>query len=250
MTETPEGGKFDRAKYLRTVRALLAQAQDPAVTKEEAEAFTAKANELMARYDLNVALDAARDKTKQDPIGDYLLPIRGSYATDFYLLLHNVCNAVGVRAIRKSGSTRTMVDVHLFGPMSTIERVDMLFTSLTIQALREISRAKLGASGAKLAEARRNWLYGFTQEIKGRLEAIEARTRAEADAKSNGGTSTALVVQNRAQLTDQAVKVVYPKLTSTTYRRGGAGEAAGRDAGRRADLGQTRAGGGRVAIGS
>ena len=46
---------------LARIRKLLAQAEDPAATAAEAEAFNAKAAELMARHGVDAALLAASD---------------------------------------------------------------------------------------------------------------------------------------------------------------------------------------------
>ena len=46
---------------LARIRKLLAQAEDPAATAAEAEAFNAKAAELMARHGVDAALLAAAD---------------------------------------------------------------------------------------------------------------------------------------------------------------------------------------------
>jgi len=61
LTEAPE-------RLLDRVRKLLAQAEDDSVTPAEAQAFTGKAAELMAKYGIDRALLAA-DRPETDQPG-------------------------------------------------------------------------------------------------------------------------------------------------------------------------------------
>ena len=62
---------------LDKVRKLLAKAEDPACTPAEAEAFTAKAAELIAKYGVDSALLAAADPAA-DPVGDLVVEVLSS----------------------------------------------------------------------------------------------------------------------------------------------------------------------------
>ncbi|MEI2714004.1 MAG: DUF2786 domain-containing protein [Nocardioides sp.] len=63
---------------LARIRKLLAQAEDPACTPAEAEAFTAKAADLMARYGIDEALLAQSDPGR-DPMGDRVVDLLAPY---------------------------------------------------------------------------------------------------------------------------------------------------------------------------
>ena len=62
---------------LARVRKLLAMAEDPACTAAEAEAFTTKATELIAKYGVDRALLAAADPSS-DIVGDRVIEDRKS----------------------------------------------------------------------------------------------------------------------------------------------------------------------------
>ena len=66
---------------LARVRKLLAKAEDPACTPAEAEAFTAKATELIAKYGVDQALLAEADPAR-DPVGDRVVALDPPYALD------------------------------------------------------------------------------------------------------------------------------------------------------------------------
>ena len=80
---------------LSKVRKLLAKAEDPACTPAEAEAFTAKAAELIAKYGVDRALLAARDPAT-DPVGDRVIELYPPYALDKAGLLAGVRGRVAL----------------------------------------------------------------------------------------------------------------------------------------------------------
>ncbi|MGZ5400302.1 MAG: DUF2786 domain-containing protein, partial [Nocardioides sp.] len=59
----------DTDTMLVRVRKLLTKAEDPAATTQEAQAYTAKASELMAAHGIDRALLAAREPSL-DVVGD------------------------------------------------------------------------------------------------------------------------------------------------------------------------------------
>ena len=63
MNSTP----FDEAKAEQAdkVRKLLAKAEDPAATDEEAQSFTAKAQEMMTKYSIDLAMISDADKVAE-----------------------------------------------------------------------------------------------------------------------------------------------------------------------------------------
>lgn len=223
---------------LSKVRKLLAKAEDPACTPAEAEAFTAKAAELIARYGVDRALLAARDPGS-DPVGDRVIELPAPYALDKAGLLAGVAAALRCRSVRRrsdSGFT-----LHLFGFASDLERVELLFTSLLVQAAQGLAAAWV-PPGAHLAAFRRSWLAGFTATVTSRLrEAESAAARSGTDAAAAAGDSVALVLADRSDRVARRLAEVYPRLRTASARRlvgGGMGQGAA--AGRRADLGATR----------
>ncbi|MEU9505795.1 DUF2786 domain-containing protein [Micromonospora sp. NPDC048170] len=214
---------------LSKVRKLLAQAEDPACTPAESAAFTAKATELIARYGVDRALLAARDPAT-DPVSDRVVEVVAPYARDKAGLLAAVADPLRCRCVRRQEGAGFAM--HLFGFASDLERVELLFTSLLVQAAHGLAGVEVPA-GAHLAAFRRSWLAGFAQVVGVRLRAAEAGAVAEA-----GAPSMALVLADRSDRVRHRVAEVYPRLRTAAPRRlAGGGFGSGAEAGRRADLG-------------
>ena len=213
---------------LARVRKLLAKAEDPACTPAEAEAFTAKATELIAKYGVDQALLAAADPSL-DPVGDRVVPLDPPYALDKAGLLAAVAVPLRCRVVRK---TSAGVRVHLFGHAADLERVELLFTSLLVQAAHGLAATAV-PSFDHPAAFRRSWLAGFTEAIRLRLTATEKAAVADAPGAD-------LVLVDRTELVDRRRDETYPKLTRLGPRRlAGSGRRQGYAAGRTADLGGT-----------
>lgn len=211
---------------LARVRKLLAKAEDPACTPAEAEAFTAKATELIAKYGVDRALLAAGDPTL-DPVGDRVVPLEPPYALDKAGLLAAVAVPLRCRVVRK---TRDGVQVHLFGHATDLERVELLFTSLLVQAAHGLSAVPVPRHEHPAA-FRRSWLAGFAHAIGGRLR--EAEQAAE-----DAAPGAALVLVRRSDLVERRMAEAYPKLRTASRRRlAGGGLEQGYAAGQAASLG-------------
>jgi hypothetical protein len=216
---------------LSKVRKLLAKAEDPACTAAEAEAFTAKATELIARYGVDRALLAARDPTS-DPVGDRVIDLVAPYALDKAGLLAAVAGALRCRSVRRRDGAGFAM--HLFGFASDLERVEILFTSLLVQAAHGLAAAPV-PRGDHPAAFRRSWLAGFAAAVGGRLRAAESVAAAE-----SGAPSVALVLADRSVHVERRLAEVYPRLRTAGARRlAGSGLGQGAAAGQRADLGGT-----------
>jgi hypothetical protein len=237
---------------LERVRKLLAQAEDPAVTEAEAEAFNAKAAELIAKYGIEQAVlahaGAARDEIDQREV-----LLRNPYRRDKGQLLACVadplrCRTVHYPAQRGTTSGRAVV----FGHRSDLERVEILFTSLLLQATRQLVQARPGWShgGQSIAAYRRSWLAGFTAAVHRRLTAAEQQAaEVGPGGPGAGGPGTALVLADRSARVERAFAEAFPGLRSARRRElSGSGLGAGYRAGSRADLGATRLAGLRRAL--
>ncbi len=236
---------------LAKVRKLLAKAEDPAATPEEAETYTAKAAELMAAYGIDRAL-LAEQHPDSDCVGDRVVVLDAPYALDKAALLSNVAFALRCRAVRRIryvGPRATkQVSLHLFGFDSDLLRVEILFTSLLVQAQTALVRVD-APPWESLAAYRRSWLAGFTAAVARRLHEAEERAAAQAQAAQDGtgagpgagadrDRSVALVLVDRSSRVEAAVDSEYPRLgTARTRRLSGSGSRSGWQAGQRADLG-------------
>ena len=216
---------------LAKVRKLLAKAEDPACTTAEAEAFTAKATELIARYGVDRALLAASDPST-DPVGDRVIDLLPPYALDKAGLLAGVAGALRCRSVRRrAGSGFAM---HLFEFASDLERTELLYTSLLVQAAQGLASAPVPV-GDHPAAFRRSWLAGFAGAVSARLRQAEESAAGESPP---GAASFALVLADRSDRVEHRLAEAYPRLRSAPGRRlAGSGLGAGAAAGRRADLG-------------
>lgn len=231
-------------KTLGRIRALLTQAEDPAATPEEAEAFTAKAAELMAKYGVDRAMLAATDPTSDVPC-DRIVAIVGQYALDKQGLLSAVAHAVECRTVLRTRwiDGRNERQVHLFGYGSDLERAEMLYTSLLVQATNGIAHTPV-PHGQHKAAFRRSWLEGFRWAIVERLRAAEKRAQDEAERNrpTSSGPSVALVLADRATVVQARLTAAHPRLGKSAPRKlSGGGLRHGYRAGQHADIGDKRA---------
>jgi uncharacterized protein DUF2786 len=236
---------------LEKVRKLLAKAEDPACTPHEAAALNDKAAELVAKYGIDRALLAAT-ALESDIVGDQVVAVLAPYALDKAGLLATVANALRCRSVRRKvwRGQGYAYDMHLFGFASDLERVELLYTSLLVQAAYGIAAAVV-PEWDNPAAFRRSWLVGFTQAVGARLRAAEQRAASEAEAseraRAHGSDmaprAVSLVLADRDDLVKRRVDETYPRLLAAEPRRLlGSGGANGYAAGRRADLGGVRLG--------
>jgi hypothetical protein len=233
---------------LSRVRKILAKAEDPAATAEEAETYTAKAAELIASYGIDRAL-LAEQVPESDLVGDRVVGLDAPYARDKASLLGVVAQALRCQAVQREGydpaSGSRRISMHLFGYGSDLERVEVLYTSLLLQATTQMMRTPTPPRETKAA-FRRSWLAGFTAAVGRRLREAErqAATEAAGAAAPTGSTrSVELVLADRSRAAEAAMHSAYPRLTTGRRRTlSGSGAGSGYSAGQRADLGGTGVG--------
>jgi hypothetical protein len=230
---------------LAKVRKILAKAEDPAATPEEAETYTAKAAELIAGYGIDRAL-LAEAVPGSDVVGDRVVVLDAPYALDKASLLSGVAVALRCQAVQRTryDEGAKELSMHLFGYESDLARAEVLYTSLLLQATSLVRRS-LAPRGENLAAYRRSWLAGFTAAVVRRLRESEerARTAAEGDEGAPSGRSVSLVLADRSVAVRDAVQAEYPSLRKAQARSlSGSGGRSGYQAGQRADLGGVRVG--------
>jgi hypothetical protein len=120
---------------LERVRALLAKAESTTFDAE-AEAFTAKAQELMARHRIDRAVVDAAGAGAEEPIGRRVA-IDNPYANAKATLLAQVAGPNGCRAVWSKDLGFSTV----FGFASELDGVEELFTSLLVQATVALQHA-------------------------------------------------------------------------------------------------------------
>jgi len=222
---------------LDRVRKLLAKAEDDGCTPEEAEALTAKAAELMARYGIDRALlGALRPET--DRPADRVFDLDNPWAAVKANLLAGLATALRCQCIlltRRAPGSR----VHVFGYLSDLERADILFTSLLVQMARALALQPIPARGGAKAW-RRSWMLGFSSAVVARVRAAEEAAVAAASASSgpaDSGPSAALVLADRAVTVRRQAEQAYPRTRKTRVTYTGNGYADGYREGQKADIG-------------
>jgi hypothetical protein len=236
-TETP-------ARLLDRVRKLLAKAEDESVAPPEAQALTAKAAELMAKYGIDRALLAA-ERPETDRPSSRMLDIENPWARVKAHLLCGLGSALRCQCVLIP-SERPGSRVHVFGYASDIERTDMLYTSVLIQMWHGLAGARVPDWSSSPRAWRRSWLLGFCTAVISRVRAAEHAAACQAGGPSGGQDSrTALVLADRSLVIRRNAEQAYPVTRGTRLTYSGSGYGAGYARGQRADIGGTRLAAGR-----
>jgi hypothetical protein len=232
MHAQPPSALLDR------VRKLLAKAEAEGVTPPEAEALTAKAAELMARYGIDRArLAASRPET--DAPGNRIIDIENPWAQVRAHLLAGLAGAMRCQCVLLSTS-KPGARIHVFGYASDLERTDILYTSLLLQMARGLTATVIPAGVRSPRAWRRSWLLGFVSAVITRVRSAEERAATGAEAEPATGPSTALVLADRAVVIRQQLEQAYPVTRRTRITYSGQGYGAGYNQGQRADIGNAR----------
>jgi uncharacterized protein DUF2786 len=223
---------------LDRVRKLLAKAEDEGCTPEEAEALTAKAAELMARYGIDRALlGALRPET--DRPADRKFRFEAPWADVKAHLLAALATALRCQCVQTQ--TEEGPRLHVFGYSSDLERAEILFTSLLVQMARALAKQAVPAYGNSAKAWRRSWMLGYCAAVVARVRAAEeeavAAAGADADAAADAGTSAAVVLADRSLTVRLQVSAAYPRLKKKRVTYSGSGYGDGYREGQKADIG-------------
>ncbi len=227
-------------RLLDRVRKLLAKAEADGVTTEEAQALTAKAAELMAKYGIDRALLAAA-RPETDKPDNRIVEIYNPWARVQAHLLCGLAAALRCQCILLP--SRAGQRVHMFGYASDIERTDVLYTSVLIQMWHGLVAAQVPAWSDSPRAWRRSWLLGYAAAVTARVKSAEqGAERAAAEAPGSGSSRAALVLADRSLVIRQNVARTYPVTRSARVTYTGNGYGAGYAQGKRADIGTSRVG--------
>ena len=235
---------------LDRVRKLLAKAEDEGCTPHEAEALTAKAAELMARYGIDRALLGSLQPGSDKPANRKFYLDNPWGAVKAHLLaglasaLRCQCILLHPRSLsgtRPDGTFAASV-VHVFGWESDLERLDILFTSLLVQMARALAAEPVPAFGGQAKAWRRSFMLGYASAVVARVRAAEAAAvkTAEAEQAAKGGPGAAVVLASRETVIKTNVNQAYPKTRKTRVTYSGNGYQAGYREGQKADIGGAR----------
>ncbi|MET0952297.1 MAG: DUF2786 domain-containing protein [Aeromicrobium sp.] len=213
----------EAARLLPRIRALLAKAESTEFPAE-AEAFTAKAQDLMTRHAIDEALLTAHAGGTYDVRGVRVL-IHHPYAMQKAGLLDVIARANRTRAVWSDfASCATLV-----GAPTDVQQVEMLFTSTLVQATRAMTRAGQGPEHRgpeRTSSFRKAFLSAYATRIGERLAATTA------EAASSYGTDLVPVLERQEAAVGEEFDRLFPHVTAAGRRT--SFDRRGWDAGTRA----------------
>lgn len=216
------------SRMLTRIRALLAKAEATGYP-EEAEALSAKAQELMARHSVDEALLAAAAPAPDAP-GACRIGVEPPYEQAKAMLLDAVATANHCRAVWNEPLGFSTV----VGFEADLEAVELLHTSLLVQATHAMTKAEAAqrAGGRKRTKTfRQSFLAAYAHRVGDRLAAV-AETQVTQDLLP--------VLATREVAVTDRLERMFPETTTTRLR--GVTDAAGWTEGARAaDEAQVRA---------
>ena len=231
------------ADLLDRVRKLLAKAEDEGCSLAEAEALTAKATDLMARYGIDRALLGALHPETDKP-ADRVFTLVNPWGDVKRHLLAGLAMALRCQCVQTRSPEGARL--HVFGYTSDLERADILFTSLLVQMARALAGQAVPGSGGEARAWRRSWMLGYCTAVVTRVRAAEeaAVASASGSGSSSGsaavGQSAALVLADRSLVVRRQVAAAYPRLRKTRVTYSGGGYGDGYREGQKADIGSTK----------
>jgi len=222
-------------KMLSRIRALLSKAE-ATTFDEEAQAYTAKAQDLMTRYAIDEAL--LEEAGGHGDVNARRIHIDNPYAQAKVQLLSTVGSINRVRVVWDDEHGMATV----VGMAVDLELVDMLFTSLLVQATHALTEAgntritQGGYQSGRLNRSpsfRRAFLLSYAIRIGERL--AEAGQRAADESTSSHGAELVPVLARRAEEVDHRFEKMFPNTREIRAKRVDArGWHAGRTAADRA----------------
>ncbi|MEH1011797.1 DUF2786 domain-containing protein [Micromonospora sp. CPCC 206060] len=195
------------SRMLDRVRALLAKAESTGFP-EEAEALTAKAQELMARYSIDDALLATGGPQADQP-GGLRLGTDSPYEAAKALLVQQVAEANRCSSVWQADLGFATV----LGYPADLEAVELLYTSLLVQAttamLRGRAERRRTGGGRRTRSYDESFLNAFALRIGERLR--HASEQASRQAVADEGADRLLpVLAARSDAVRDRVDALFP----------------------------------------
>lgn len=213
-------------RVLRKVRALLAKAESTEYD-DEAEALTAKAQQLMTSHSIERAMAEGSQQARSHPAVRRIW-LDAPYLTAKSMVIHAVARSNDCYSIL----SKTWGFVTLVGHIADLDTTELLSTSLLVQATRAMTATgshttRYGTSRTRLF--RQSFLVAYAGRIGERL--CEASEAAQTTADAEHGGTLLPVLAARADETRAAAEAMFSEVTRTKVS---AGDRAGWGAGRAA----------------
>ncbi len=250
-------------KITARVKALLARAEHPGTPEAEAQAAAAKAAELMMRHAISEAAVRAESGQAPEPVevARYDVPGTGGHGKARAAALSAAAIAYGCKvAVYGNDATRYRRTMLMVGTRSSLAALRVLLPSIELQ-MEMAARAATRAYGKRLrvmtswqdpGDRRtyttafyRDYVRGYGYGVADKIEATRGQIVDEA-----AGTGTALVLAGDAARVQAEFTRQFPRLGKgrPEHHRHPGAMAAGRTAGRRADIGSHHLGSGRAQL--
>jgi hypothetical protein len=191
---------------------------------------------------------AAADPGTDKPVSRRVIT-QPPYAREKGNFLGEIVEAMRGRAVlskQKGADGEYQHSVYLFGYASDLERAEMLWTSLLVQATYALEAEDVEVpwyvdNGAAYRRTfNRAWTLGFYDAACGRIRKHEKRAEEGAVAATGG---MELVLVSRAQVAERLRAEKFPGLKRARFQvSSSAGFAAGKAAGNNADIGVAKLG--------
>jgi hypothetical protein len=225
--DRPEGSPRAESRMLTRIRALLAKAEATSYP-EEAEALSAKAQELMARHSVDEVLLAARVPDPDAPAA-CRIGVEPPYEQAKAVLLDAVATANHCRAVWNEPLGFSTV----VGFEGDLEAVELLYASLLVQATTAMTKAEAAqrAGGRKRTKTfRQSFLAAYAHRVG---------TRLAAAAEVQVSDDLLPVLATREVAVTAATDRLFPE-TTTSRLRGVSDEAGWTEGARAADGAEVR----------
>lgn len=161
------------SSLLGKIRALLAKAESTSFT-EEAEALTAKAQQLMSQHSIDAALLAAERGGREVP-GGVRVAVEAPYEEPKAVLLQAVAQANRCRTVW----SRNLGFSTVIGFAADADAVELLYTSLLVQAQSALQAAGVRTRGdgrSRTRSFRQSFLVAYAARIEERLGRVAEQT--------------------------------------------------------------------------
>jgi hypothetical protein len=212
-------------RLLARVQALLAKAEATDFD-DEAEALTAKAQELISRHSLDRLLAQAATGDSGEQPAVRRLWLEAPYVLPKAMLVHVVADANRCRSV----FTEALGCCTLVGAAGDLEAVEVLIPSLLLQA--HIAMARCGrmtdrSGTSRTRSFRQSFLLAYAQRIGERLRSADERVAVS----SSGSGELVPVLARHRERVDAACEALFPEVVP---RAGTVNNAQGWSAGRAA----------------
>ena len=236
------GRKFDIEDMKTKIAKLLAKAEGTDNEKER-DSFNAKAEKLMLKLGIQRAELESAGEVKPEEIVEVVREWTGNYSIVMVPFTHSVASGFGNLTVLQQNVSAMLRRTFIIGHKSDVEAFTTLLDSLSLQAMsalhrwqREHAEERRGLTDMEKYVQHRSFLAGFGQEVGNRL----GREQRQVKKEEHISKGAELVLASKMDRVTNWVDETYGELKTS---RGGMkygdreARAAGRDAGKNADLG-------------